>query len=787
MAPACTSSSESPNLATWRCPESGGAGASTDHAISSQPTPHDQQLLAPDEAPPELDALRPSFSRTTRIPSRRGGPVTLAPVGIGGNDPNPTRLPSLSSATSSGSGRALQPATVAGAVAASDGWGAKHWPVFRSPPSQWRHPIGQYGGDLSSTTTSCAPAQHAGIGMRSRTDTDPGPSRALLEAAKIAAAAADGFDSPDTRGRDHHRYHGPPSASEGCRRTATYVQNRSISIGEEPSHQVAGVGQGSGESRPATTSPSGGRELTNSSGRGAGDDDFDGRNKIEAEGKDLRGEGKYRDSANSVIVERVGGTDDTDKRGDRDERSRVSTSCGGSSSGAGSSSASGGVSGGTAGVRIRCGGIDITSLLSEDTDADSGATHQENCALPHGDATVHQTGGGESGDGVSVGEGTSAGDASSSASMGYQRQDSTGSVSSVGGDFSYSHAGGGNCGGGSRAGTPHANTGSEHFRGDGPGGRPPLVRKRSLTVALDADPTGPALCPSPRGRRRSVEKALDTKEGVQDIPSESPARPPRVLPAPVGSSGVIMPGGSSGGSGGGCFSPHPAYPSPRASKGGGGIGTRDCSLSSPPHERFHHHPHHAMDVEWIPSETAHTASLSASTAATPSPVPSVSSGPPGSVLGCPQSPFAPSPGQDYPRIGGMRGAPPQSPSPRRAPPSPAQAPGSAGLRRPGTRRLDGRKLTRRVHSMGGGRGGVYAGGVAGELISGVGNGVVGVGGIGGSYESDYDSDLSDLSGYSAVGSLERQLQQDTFFELDETLWQVVSRREVCLSTLRGSF
>lgn len=77
-----------------------------------------------------------------------------------------------------------------------------------------------------------------------------------------------------------------------------------------------------------------------------------------------------------------------------------------------------------------------------------------------------------------------------------------------------------------------------------------------------------------------------------------------------------------------------------------------------------------------------------------------------------------------------------------------------------------------------GKGGVYAGGGSGEIV----------GGSSGAYESDNDSDWSgsELSAYSAMGSIERQMQQDTFFELDETLWRVVPRREVrMLSSLQA--
>ncbi|CAM9990287.1 unnamed protein product, partial [Choristocarpus tenellus] len=67
-------------------------------------------------------------------------------------------------------------------------------------------------------------------------------------------------------------------------------------------------------------------------------------------------------------------------------------------------------------------------------------------------------------------------------------------------------------------------------------------------------------------------------------------------------------------------------------------------------------------------------------------------------------------------------------------------------------------------------------------------------GLRGGDDSDYESDRSgDRSGKvtsggaggghicRALGSLERQMRQDTFFELDEDLWIVVPRREVCLA------
>ena len=538
------------------------------------------------------------------------------------------------------------------------------------------------------------------------------------------------------------------------------------------------------------------------------------------------------------------------------------------------SSGGGGSSGGTARVRIRGGGIAITSLLSSDTETDipSGSAHNQhhpNRQHHHGgDAPSSLGGGGATGRPPSPapaaperGSGSISGrddhspppsSSSSAAFRAYQRQDSAASASSAG-EFTYSSlgglrsdgGGGGGVGGGggsvSRSGTPlsHPPPGSEHFRGDWPGGRPPLVRKRSLTVAMDADVGGPgAVCPSPRGRRRSVDGSLDTKDGKleQGAPParlESPLRPPRLLAAPpVSSNGngsgvsVVGGGGGSGGSGGSGVPQFSSYPSPRGviSGSSGGIGivsgmgggsSRDYPSPSPSHERLTvtvggaagsmagggmmasgGPPGSAliaggggggsgsgsggggggntMEVEWIPNEISiHPGAMPTSTAATPSPVTSAASAPSGSALGRPPSPFAPSPGREYQRVGGSRGgAAPHSPSPRRAPPSPAQAPGSAGARRNGTRRMSGGRPGVRGRSrVGVGKGGVYPGGGGG------GSGEI-VAGSSGTYESDYDSDLSELSAYSAMGSLERQLQQDTFFELDEALWRVVTRREV---------
>lgn len=348
-------------------------------------------------------------------------------------------------------------------------------------------------------------------------------------------------------------------------------------------------------------------------------------------------------------------------------------------------------------------------------------------------------------------------------SSSYQRQESTASsVSGTGagaGEFVYTPLGGAPLQS-SRASTPNG--------GDGPpGGRPPLVRKRSLTVAMDADPASSTLlCPSPRGRRRSVDGPLDTKDGHPDSSGgamrptallESPSRSPRLVT--VGNNGVPIVGG-----------------------GGGAAAGK------------------MMEAEWIANENAHLAA--AGMLPTPSPIASIASvssvalHPPLSAASSAAaidrrppspSPYPPSPGREYRRAGVIipqhqQRVTPHSPSPRGAPPSPAQAPGSAGLRQMGTRRLSGGRSTPRGvrwrAGPGAGKGAYAAGGGSGEGFGGGGGG--GAGGSG-TYESDYDSDLSELSAYSnysAIGSLERQLQQDTFFELDESLWRVVTRREV---------
>ncbi|CAB1119571.1 MYB [Ectocarpus sp. CCAP 1310/34] len=529
-------------------------------------------------------------------------------------------------------------------------------------------------------------------------------------------------------------------------------------------------------------------------------------------------------SANAAGLDGYGG----DVARDNNRRRSAGSAGGGGGGGGGGGSSGGG--GGAARVQIRGGGIAITSLLSsEDNDTSSSSNNNNNGSIAGG---LVRRGGSHDG-GANTASPTERGGSSSappSVFNSYQRQDiaSPSVGGGAGGDFTYTPLGGGGPPS-SRASTP----------GGGEGGRPPLVRKRSLTVAMDADPGGPVMCPSPRGRRRSVEGVFDTKDsctsgggsnpdGTTTRLLESPSRPPRLMA--VGNSGVAVVGGGVGA----CFSPLVSYPSSHGDRAGGG---REYPLRSQAHDnlsvRVSGHAmagggsnvnpvetktdsssagvgletaaagacvsKNPMDVEWIPNENAQAGGI----LPTPSPVTSVASAPPAMVqpsananaMGRPPSPFPPSPGREYRRVGGVlsRGST-HSPSPRRAPPSPAHAPGSAGMRRRGTRRLSGgRSATRGVRSRPGVSKGVYvgAGGAGGGVVGGegFGSGGGGSGGGGGgggagsgTYESDYDSDLSEMSAYSnysAMGSLERQLQQDTFFELDESLWRVVTRREIC--------
>ena len=808
-----------------------------------------------DDAPPELDALRPTFSskeqqhqQAAQIPSRRRLPISLAPVGVRkGESTNSAPLPSLSSAMSS-----AQPAAGAGAVALPRGspegvkpaWGGSNasgeeWhqqqqqqqipqqPQYSRQFAELARPrrnLGESAGSSPSRTAgdgearsspvpaAPSPCDKGDVGVRPKIEIDAGPSSpAAVAAARgaggdagiqigpaAAAAAAARSSSSRAEGGSYHRSR------------KAYIQNRSLSSGGDGNAAVR-ISHGGGEegvqqrrvvSRHARRFSSGG-EFSNGTSTGS---EFD----------------------------RCGG----DLTGDATNSRR--SSAGGA---------------GTARVQIRGGGIAITSLLSsEDTTESSTASSNHN----NGEGGARLVRRGVHHDGSAVTTPGSASSAPPSTFSSYHRQEST--ASSVGGgagDFTYTSLGSG----ASRASTPGGGEGP-------PGGRPPLVRKRSLTVAMDdGGPGGPAICPSPRGRRRSVDGVFDTKDGNPDgsggggggggTPAgllESPSRPPRLMA--VGNNGVTVVGGGGGsgggGVGGGCFSPLISYPSPHGDRAGG----REYALRSPAHDRLSvtvtgpmmtgsgsstnintagtatpttlasatssaspvsgaaaaagvsssssaipetpsttvNHNSSAMEVEWIPNENAHHAGGAILPA--PSPVTSAGSmssapatnanagAPPTSLGRRPPSPYPPSPGRDYRRgVVPQRGTP-HSPSPRRAPPSPAQAPGSAGLRRRGTRRLSGGRSTPRgVRSRSGVGKGVYVGGGGGSSGAGAGSGEGS-----GTYESDYDSDLSEMSAYSnysAMGSLERQLQQDTFFELDESLWRVVTRREVRAFALIG--
>lgn len=779
-----------------------------------------------DEPPPELEALRPTFSSPSKQqhqphqqaaaqihPSRRRLPISLAPVGVRtGESTNAAPLPSLSSAISStqqapGTGAGVLPSVL------SDGkpaWGGSNtsgeeWhqlqhqnlqqPHYRAELARLRRNLGSEsagsgspsaaGEARSSPVPAPSPSDKSDVGMRPKIEIDAGPSPSspavagdtsiqIGAGAAAAAAAAARSGSSRAEGGSYHRSR------------KAYIQNRRdspaavrIGKGEEGGVQPQPQQRGFVISQHARRFSSGG-EFSNGTSGGA-------VSEFGRYGGDLTGDA----------------TNNSNRR---------------SSAGAGA-----------ARVQIRGGGIAITSLLSSSEDTDSIA------ASNNGEGTggrLVRRGVGHGGGHFDGANNSTPGSSSSapspafnSYSSSYQRQESA--ASSV--DFTYTALGSGASASSSRAGTPGGGEGP-------PGGRPPLVRKRSLTVAMDADPGGPAICPSPRGRRRSVDGIFDTKDGNPDSSGgaspgllESPSRPPRLMMA-VGSNGVTVVGGGGGGVGGGCFSPLISYPSPHGDRAGG----REYALRSPAHDRLsvtvtgpmmmtgsgsnintntagaatpptlastssassagggsvaapavpeygtanHGNNGAHMDVEWIPNENAHHAG-GGGMLPTPSPVTSVgsiSNAPASSSIGRrPPSPYPPSPGREYRRgVVPQRGTP-HSPSPRRAPPSPAQAPGSAGLRR--TRRLSGGRSTPRgVRSRSGVGKGLYVGG------GGAGGGAgAGSGEGSGTYESDYDSDLSEMSAYSnysAMGSLERQLQQDTFFELDESLWRVVTRREV---------
>lgn len=777
------------------CPSSFvGGGQNT--ALSPPPG----RELAAEDAPPELDALRPTFfSGTSRAISRRP-PVTLAPVGVGG-DSSP--LPSLFSATSSTASDAVPPGWV------NSQWQSQHY-HGRIPadlgaglgPPRDHFGLQRMGSSDVNNVTPAPPSTTVVVGMRARTGTDPGPpSSALLEAAKVVAASSSVGDSNSTgmSGRV------VLASDEGSRRRS-YVRSSSSGDGRHE-HMASGLGGAGGragdarhQSRRASLGGIG-DQIHDSLGRASSVDRSHSSSHAGSGGtggvyepsafatKDVNGFA-YGASGNSTPGAAVGGNGGGINESSANDPTIKTDSH--SSNNATASTTSGP---GRANVRIRGGGIDIISLLSGDSDVPGTSRTDDNPASN-----------------VSAGGGNNASASAFHGVHGYHSQDSN--ASSVG-EFGYVPAGTGGAGGGSgRAVTPssHLQVGGENYRADWPGGRPPLVRKRSLTVALDGDSTGGGGmdCPSPRGRRRSVEKPTDLPDTTR---LESPSCPPRPLTAPSrGHNGGV----GAGFGGGGCFSP-PHYQRGRsvganASPGAVSVGgARDCHrLASPSHGRLGSHPssmtgsvtiignnasstattpattvvamssstggtRSPMDVDWsnnTPTDSMSHAASPPISGATPSPAPSASSSVPtcsGSMLGRSPGPFVPSPGRESLRPGLNRA--PHSPSPRRAPPSPAQAPGSAGLRRRGTRRLSagsatgGRRRHIRVRSSGSLGGGSYRGDGSGTFDG-----------------SDYDSDVSEMSAYSAMGSLERQLQQDTFFELDEALWTVVTRREVRLAT-----
>lgn len=836
--------------------QGGSAGAAWDSAAEV-----DGSLAAAggDDAPPELDALRPTFSspskehqhqQAAQIPSRRRLPISLAPVGVRkGESSDSAPLPSLSSAMSSAQQAARGRARMPPAGGSSDGGGGGGKPAWggsNASGEEWhqqqqqqypqqpqysrqfaelarpRRNLGESvgspsppaGGARSSPVPAPSLTDKADVGMRPKIEIDAGPTPTSPAVSSASAAAGGGGDSTSIQigagaaAAAAAAARSSSSRAEGgsyYRSRKAYIQNRSLSSGGD----AVKIGRGGEEGVP--------------------------RRVVSRHARRFSSGGEFSNGGVGSEFDRYGGGGDLTSN---DATNNRRSSAGG----------------GTSRVQIRGGGIVITSLLSSEDTADISPGGARNGEAGGGGGRLVRSRGGHHDNGANANIATTPGSASSappqsSAFGSYQRQESA--ASSVGGggggggDFIYTALGSG----ASRASTPGGSEGP-------PGGRPPLVRKRSLTVAMDdGGPGGPAICPSPRGRRRSVDGVFDTKDGNPDGGGppggllESPSRPPRLMA--VGNNGVTPVGSGSGGVGGGCFSPLISYPSPHGDRAAG----REYALRSPAHDKLsvtvtgpmmagtgagtntntagtatpttlasnsspssasggpvavavavpvpdpsaaggsHNHKNKsnsAMEVDWVPNENAHAGG---SMLPAPSPVTSagsISSAPAAANAGAgasapasgvgrrPPSPYPPSPGREYRRAGGVvpqRGTP-HSPSPRGAPPSPAHAPGSAGLRRRGTRRMSGGRSTPRgVRSRSGIGKGVYVGGGGGGS-AGAG---AGSGEGSGTYESDYDSDLSEMSAYSnysAMGSLERQLQQDTFFELDETLWRVVTRREV---------
>ncbi|CAM9795113.1 unnamed protein product, partial [Sphacelaria rigidula] len=173
-----------------RMSSSGGGGAVGEGQVSNSTplSPPRARELAADDAPPELDALRPTFSKTARSIPRRLPTVTLAPVGVG-SDSSP--LPSLFSATSSTTSDAVpanwvnsqwQPHHYHGRIPAPDLGHGHNITSGSSTSSNLPGPprLGSSENINASTPAPPPPPPHHGsgtvapvAGMRTRTGTDP--------------------------------------------------------------------------------------------------------------------------------------------------------------------------------------------------------------------------------------------------------------------------------------------------------------------------------------------------------------------------------------------------------------------------------------------------------------------------------------------------------------------------------------------------------------------------------------------------------------------------------------
>ncbi|CAM9238985.1 unnamed protein product, partial [Scytosiphon promiscuus] len=253
----------------------------------SAPSAMSASAVAGDDAPPELDALRPtSFSspskqlqhqqhqqqqqqqqpqQAARIPSRRRLPISLAPVGVRKGEANSSPLPSLSTAMSS----TVTATATARAVPAgpdekpswpSNSGGEEEWHQQQQNPHQPHYarrfiesvrarnstgspaatPPGEAGASPTPARSPSDPA--ADVGMRPKVEVDPGSgsatpvgggdSVAVPSSNHVGAAAADettsaAFVAPtnvgNTRG-EGGSYH---------RSRKAYIQNRSVSTGAE--------------------------------------------------------------------------------------------------------------------------------------------------------------------------------------------------------------------------------------------------------------------------------------------------------------------------------------------------------------------------------------------------------------------------------------------------------------------------------------------------------------------------------------------------------------------------